>query len=332
MKFVDEALITVQSGDGGAGCVSLRRERFVPKGGPDGGDGGKGGDVIMTATDRKSTLYDFHFQHRFKAEKGRGGGGKQMTGRKGRDVEIEVPVGTLALDPETGEVAFDFTEPGQVFIAARGGIGGKGNKHFATSTNRTPRFAQPGTPGESRTLKLELKLLADIGLVGLPNAGKSTLISILSAARPKIADYPFTTLTPTLGVVRVGDTEPFVVADIPGLIEGASQGAGLGIQFLKHVERTRALVHLIDASDVDLEDPLAPFNTVNTELSSYSEDLIRKRQLVVLNKIDLPEAKEAVERFREALPDREVLTISCATREGIDRLAGKLLELLRSAK
>ena len=258
MKFIDETIITVRSGDGGRGCVSFRREKYVPRGGPDGGDGGKGGDVVLEATSRKRTLYDFRFKREFKAPGGKHGQGKQRTGKNGGDLIIKVPPGTVISDVETGETFKDLVEPGESFTLAHGGEGGRGNARFKTATNRAPRHAQPGRPGQMRTVKLELKLIADVGLVGLPNAGKSTLISAISSAKPKIADYPFTTLTPNLGVVQTGYGEPFIVADIPGLIEGAHKGAGLGIRFLKHIERTRILVHMIDAADIDDTKPLMP--------------------------------------------------------------------------
>jgi GTP-binding protein len=318
VKFIDEAFITVQSGDGGNGCVSFRREKYVPRGGPDGGDGGKGGDVVLVSSSDRRTLYRFRFQREFRAERGAAGQGRQKTGKSGSDALIEVPPGTLIRDAGTGEVVKDFSKPGETFIVARGGRGGKGNTHFKSSTHRTPRFSQPGEPGEIRELKLELKLLADVGIVGLPNAGKSTLISVISSVKPKIADYPFTTLVPNLGVVKAGEREPFVVADIPGLIEGAHQGAGLGIRFLRHVERTRILVHLIDAACIDPEKPLAAYDAVNAELALYSSSLARKPQIIALNKLDLPDAEERASTFKRALKKRQkVHLISAATGKGI---------------
>ena len=251
MKFIDEVTITVLAGKGGSGCVSFRREKYVPRGGPDGGDGGEGGSVIFEASERKHSLLDFRYRNLFRAETGRNGSGQNKHGRGGEDLVVETPVGTALKDPATGEIFADLTEAGTKKVAAKGGRGGKGNAHFVSSTHRTPRFAQEGQPGEERELRLELKLIADVGLVGLPNAGKSTLISVISAARPKIADYPFTTLTPNLGVVQYDDAPPFVIADVPGLIEGAHHGAGLGVRFLKHIERTRVLVHVIDVSKVN---------------------------------------------------------------------------------
>jgi GTP-binding protein len=321
VKFIDEAVITVQSGDGGGGCVSFRREKYVPRGGPDGGDGGKGGDVILAASSGRRTLYPFRFKHEFTAERGAGGQGRQKSGRNGNDLKIEVPPGTTVRDADSGEIIKDFSDPGESFIVVRGGRGGKGNTHFKTSTHRTPRFAQPGEPGEFRRLKLELKLLADVGIIGLPNAGKSTLISVISSARPKIADYPFTTLVPNLGVVQAHGREPFVVADIPGLIAGAHTGAGLGIRFLRHVERTRMLVHLIDAAAIDPEKPLEAFDTVNAEIALYSHSLALKPQLVALNKLDIPGTEKHARAFKAALKKRlKVHLISAATGKGVAQL------------
>jgi GTPase len=324
VKFIDEATIIVQSGHGGPGCVSFRRERFVPKGGPDGGDGGKGGDVILKAASNKRTLFHLKFKKEYKAENGQAGQGSQKYGRSGNDQVIEVPVGTLVRDADSGQLLFDLVTPEEPVVVARGGRGGRGNLHFKTSTHRTPRFAQPGEPGERLLLSLELKLIADVGIVGLPNAGKSTLISAVSSARPKIADYPFTTLTPNLGVVSVKNAEPYVVADIPGLIAGAHEGAGLGIRFLRHVERTRLLIHLLDAGELDENDPLAPYRIIRRELSLHSDSLARKPELVVLNKLDLTGSDHLADLFCRAMPDREVFRISAATREGLDRLAAHI--------
>ena len=333
MKFIDEAVITVQSGDGGNGCVSFRREKYVPRGGPDGGDGGKGGDVVLVSSSDRRTLYPFRFRREFRAERGAAGRGRQKTGKSGSDILIEVPPGTLVRDAETDEIIRDLSIPGEAFVIARGGRGGKGNTHFKTSTHRTPRFSQPGEPGETRRLKLELKLLADVGIVGLPNAGKSTLISVISSVKPKIADYPFTTLVPNLGVVKAGSCEPFVVADIPGLIEGAHRGAGLGIRFLRHVERTRILVHLIDAAGIDPQKPLAAYDAVNAELALYSSSLARKPQLIALNKLDLPGAEAQASAFKQALKKRQKIHfISAATGKGIGPLlseVGRRLDALR---
>ncbi len=328
MKFIDEALITVQSGDGGRGCVSLRREKHVPRGGPDGGDGGKGGDVILKSSLRRRTLYPFQFKRQFKAQKGAHGQGKQKTGRNGPDLILEIPPGTLVKDAATGEILKDFTAAGESFTVVKGGRGGQGNARFKTSINRTPRFAQPGEAGQIRELKLELKLLADVGIIGLPNAGKSTLISVISSAAPKIANYPFTTLTPTLGVVATDWSDPFVVADIPGLIEGAHEGAGLGTQFLRHIERTRILIHLIDAGGIDPKYPRRPFKTVNLELKSFNPQLTQKPQIVVLNKMDLPGASGAAEAFVAALDPEPVFLISAKENQGIKRLLSRTIELL----
>ncbi|MDM8552086.1 GTPase ObgE [Desulfobacterales bacterium HSG2] len=335
MKFIDEATITVRSGDGGSGCVSFRRDRFVARGGPDGGDGGKGGDVILMTTSRKRTLYHFQFKRQFKAPSGRNGQGKQKTGRDGDELIIEIPPGTVVSDADTGQVLKDFVHPDETYIVAKGGRGGQGNKRFTTSTNRAPRFAQPGEPGEGLTLRLELKLLADVGIIGLPNAGKSTLTRAVSSATPEVGAYPFTTLTPSLGVVQTGWAEPFVVADIPGLIEGAHQGAGLGIRFLRHTERTRMLIHLIDASVIDPDNPLAAYESINKELSLYSEKLAEKPQIVVLNKLDVAEADELAKVFRAALKKHPVfrrnpicLSISAIAREGIEELKSETIQLL----
>jgi GTPase len=281
----------------------------------------------------RRTLYPFRFQREFRAERGAGGQGRQKTGKNGSDVLIEVPPGTLVRDAETGEAIKDLARPGETFLVARGGRGGKGNTHFKSSTHRTPRFAQPGESGEIRRLKLELKLLADVGIVGLPNAGKSTLISVISAVKPKIADYPFTTLVPNLGVVKAGEHEPFVVADIPGLIEGAHRGAGLGIRFLRHVERTRILVHLIDAAGIDPEKPLAAYDAVNTELALYSASLARKPQLIALNKLDLTGAEERARAFKRALGKRRTVhLISAATGKGLAPLLSAISRCLNELR
>jgi len=328
VKFIDEAIITVQSGDGGRGCVSFRREKFIPRGGPDGGDGGKGADVVLKTTLRKRTLQQFQFKRQFKAKNGAGGQGKKKTGKTGNDLIIEIPPGTLVSDAETGQILKDLTKPGETFIAAKGGRGGQGNSRFKTSTHRAPRFSQPGEPGETLTLKLDLKLLADVGIIGLPNAGKSTLISSISSANPKIGSYPFTTLTPNLGVVQTPWGEPFIVADIPGLIEGAHKGAGLGIKFLRHIERTRILVHLIDALSIDPNNPLKVYNTINRELAMYSKGLAEKPQIVVLNKLDIPDADEAANIFKSAAEDKKVLLISAITGTGINELKSQIVKLL----
>jgi len=328
VKFIDEAIITVHSGNGGRGCVSFRREKFIPRGGPDGGDGGTGGNVILTVNPNKRTLQHFQYQRTFKAQNGTDGKGAKKTGKKGNDVVIELPPGTLAIDIETGQTIKDFIGPGDTFVIANGGIGGQGNTRFKSSTHRTPRFAQPGEPGQSLTIKLDLKLLADVGIIGRPNAGKSTLIRSITSAKPKTGDYPFTTLTPSLGVVQMGVREPFVIADIPGLIEGAHMGVGLGIKFLRHIERTRILLHLIDISSIDPANPLESFRAINTELAMYNESLVEKLQILVLNKIDLPDAEKNEEIFRSALKNETPVAISALTGTGVDRLIPQVAELL----
>jgi GTPase len=330
MKFIDEVKIRVVAGKGGNGCVSFRREKYVPRGGPDGGDGGQGGSVFLEASERKHSLLDFQFRNLYRAPGGGGGEGQNRHGRSGEDLVLEVPVGTVAKDTETGEILADLAEPGQRWAAAKGGRGGKGNAHFTSSTHRSPRFAQEGPPGEERELKLELKLIADVGLVGLPNAGKSTLISAVSAARPKIADYPFTTHVPNLGVVQYDDAPPFVIADVPGLIEGAHEGAGLGIRFLKHIERTRLLVHVIDTSGVSSENALEPFQAIEHELVSYSEEIANKPRIIVLNKIDLIENKDELEKIAKSYRQLgyPVLLISSLRREGLRELVRLLVARL----
>jgi GTP-binding protein len=300
MKFVDEAHIKVQAGNGGRGCVSFRREKFVPFGGPDGGDGGDGGSVTLRALDGINTLADFRIIRTFKAENGQPGGGRDMTGRGGSDTTVSVPVGTVIRDSETGEVLGDLAKAGMELLVARGGKGGWGNQRFKSSKNRSPRQFGPGLQGEHRELDLELKVIADVGLLGLPNAGKSTLISVVSAARPKVADYPFTTLYPNLGVVACGNQRSFVMADIPGLIEGAADGAGLGIRFLKHLQRTRVLLHLVDILPVDPNaDPVRDASSIVGELGKFSEDLLAKPRWLVLNKSDLLPPEEATAKALE---------------------------------
>jgi GTPase len=329
MKFVDQAKIYVRSGNGGAGCMSFRREKYVPRGGPDGGDGGNGGHVILEASLTKDTLLRFHMNQHFRAENGRPGMGKNKHGASGENMVIRVPLGTTVFDESSGGMLYDLTLPGQRVIVAEGGRGGRGNARFVTPTNRAPRHTQPGEPGLELRLRLELKLLADVGLLGKPNVGKSTLISRLSAARPKIADYPFTTLIPCLGVVAVDADQSYVLADIPGLIEGAGQGAGLGHRFLKHVERCRILLHLLSASDVDPEFPLKNYERINTELEVFDPVLIQKKQLVVVNKLDMPDAGEALACVRRALPEQDVMGISALTGEGLPELKYKLYDMLR---
>jgi GTP-binding protein len=324
VKFIDEVRITVQSGNGGAGCVSFRREKYIPKGGPDGGDGGRGGDVIFKPTTTKRTLYHLQFNRLYKAKNGTGGQGNNRAGKGGDHLVIELPPGTLVIDADSGALLKDLVDTDEVFVVAQGGRGGLGNARFKSSTNRTPRFAQPGEPGQTINLRLELKLLAEVGIVGLPNAGKSTLIAALSSAKPKIADYPFTTLTPNLGVVQTNRREPFIVADIPGLIEGAHAGSGLGIRFLRHVERTRVLLHLVDVAAIDPDQPLKAYETVNRELNQYSQALAQKLQVVVLNKMDVKWAQDAAALFAEAYGETDLLQISAATGQGLERLTAVL--------
>jgi GTP-binding protein len=332
--FVDEARIYNKAGDGGNGCVAFRREKYVPRGGPSGGDGGKGGDVILEASERHNTLVHLRFHPEFKAQRGRHGEGSNRTGHDGVDEVVRVPVGTLVYDEATGELLHDFAAPDERVVMARGGRGGRGNARFATSRRQAPRKAEPGSPGEERRLRLELKLLADVGLVGYPNVGKSTLISRLSAARPKIADYPFTTLEPNLGVVAINEFESFVMADIPGLIEGAHQGQGLGTRFLRHIERTRLLVHLIDVSSTHDRDPVQDFHVIHRELESFSPRLAQKPVLVVASKIDAAQDPERIRRLEAFCRDRDLpcFAISSLTGEGLDRLRFKLAERVREAR
>jgi GTP-binding protein len=329
MPFVDTAIIRVKAGDGGRGCVSFRREKYVPKGGPDGGDGGNGGDVILVADPHLSTLLDYRYRHVYIAENGRPGEGNNRTGRSGAPLELRVPCGTLVRDAITGEILGDLTEPGQRLVVARGGRGGRGNAAFATPTNRAPRFAEPGQPGEERLLQLELKLLADVGLVGFPNAGKSTLLATISAARPKIADYPFTTLSPVLGMVRLGPEQSFVVADIPGLIEGAHSGRGLGLQFLRHIERTRVLVFLLESTSPD---PAADYATLLQELRSYNPELLAKQRIICLSKADLLSEEQRQQLSTLCIDGQSPLLISALTGEGIQQLLYRMWEALQQAR
>ncbi len=333
MKFVDYTKIHVKAGDGGRGCVSFRREKYVPRGGPDGGDGGRGGHVIFHATKELNTLLDFRYRREYIAERGQHGMGKKMHGRDGKDLMIRVPTGTVIKDAETGEVLTDLDTEEMETVIARGGRGGQGNAHFATATRQVPRFAQPGEEGAERSLVLELKLLADVGLIGLPNAGKSTLISVISSARPKIADYPFTTLVPNLGVVKLEKHRSFVVADIPGLIEGAHRGVGLGFQFLRHVERTSVVLHLVDISDNEEGDPVGMLQKINRELELYSPVLLEKPQIVVGTKLDASVDKKrlsSLSRFCRA-EDIDFFPISAVTGRGVKKLlafvAAKVEEL-----
>jgi GTPase len=319
--FVDEAKIHVQSGRGGRGCVSFRREKFVPRGGPDGGDGGKGGDIYLKATGRLNTLQEFRHRRHFKSGHGQHGKGSNQTGRSAEDLWIDIPLGTVIKDAETDEVIADLDHEGATILIARGGRGGRGNSKFVTSSAQAPEYAQEGEPGQEKKLGLELKLLADGGLIGLPNAGKSTLLSRISAAKPKIASYPFTTLTPLLGVVQLDEHSSMVVADIPGLIEGASQGHGLGLQFLRHIERTRILLHLIDVSDEQSEDPIKRFQMIQNELAQYSHDIKEKRQIVVATKLDVANEKY-LKKLKEFATKQHYpfAAISAVTGEGIDNL------------
>ena len=323
MGFLDEAVIHVVSGNGGKGSVSFRRERFIPKGGPDGGDGGKGGDIIIRASNKLHTLSDFSSKRRFKAQDGSPGKGSNQTGKNGEDIVIEVPLGTIISDHNTGEILGDLIQNEQELTILSGGIGGKGNKHFATSTNRAPRFAQSGIPGESKDLKLTLKHLADIGLIGLPNAGKSTLLSCLTMARPKIDAYPFTTIVPNLGILDLDDAESLTIADIPGLIEGASEGKGLGHRFLRHIERTRFLLHVIDISQAPADDPLRDCYILEDELKRYDSSLLRKKRIIIANKIDLErpdriEAKDII--FKINRTGFKTIPVSALTGDGIKEL------------
>ncbi|HEY2867333.1 MAG TPA: GTPase ObgE [Pyrinomonadaceae bacterium] len=328
--FIDRVKIRVKAGDGGNGVTAFRREKFVPRGGPSGGDGAKGGDVWIESDESLNTLLHLRYNPEHHAERGRHGEGSNRHGKDGADVIVKVPVGTEVFDAGSGELLHDFTDVLQRFLAAKGGKGGWGNAHFATSTRQAPRYHYSGRPGEERELQLELKLIADVGLVGFPNAGKSTLISVISAAKPKIADYPFTTLEPNLGVVDLGDFRTFVVADVPGLIEGASEGAGLGDRFLRHIERTRLLLHLVDVSSVSGRDPVVDYEVINKELAAYNEDLAARPQIVVATKIDALDEPERLEnlRRRAETDGREFMAISSVTNRGVKELVNLLAERL----
>lgn len=337
MKFVDEATIDVKGGDGGNGCVGFRREKFIPLGGPDGGDGGDGGSVYLIADSGLNTLADFRYTRRFDAERGQNGMGRDCTGKSGADSHIQVPVGTVVIDADTDEVIGDLVAPGQVLLVAKGGFHGLGNARFKSSVNRAPRQSTPGTPGEERRLRLELKLLADVGLLGMPNAGKSTLIRAISAARPKVADYPFTTLHPNLGVVSIAPHRSFVVADIPGLIEGAAEGAGLGIQFLKHLSRTTLLLHLVDAAPLgEVSDPVDDVRKIEAELQKFSPELAARERWLVLNKIDLLPEEEREARCREIVERLDwsgpVFHICAIKGEGTKELTYKIMEHLEQRR
>jgi GTP-binding protein len=337
MKFVDEADIEVQAGDGGAGCVAFLREKYRPKGGPAGGNGGHGGDVVFAVDSGLSTLLDFKFQPLLRARHGEPGRGKEQHGKAGEDLLVRVPLGTIVRDRESGEIVADLDHPAARAVVARGGRGGRGNATYATATNQAPRYAQPGTPGEHRQLRLELRLMADVGLIGFPNVGKSTLISRVSAARPRVADYPFTTLVPHLGVVRLGDEESFVLADIPGLTEGAHEGHGLGDRFLRHVSRTGLLIHLIDASGIEGRDPLDDYDGINRELARFDPELARKPQIVAGNKIDLVAEPERLDELTKRFRRRglELHLVSAATGAGVSdlmRAAGAGVRRARAAE
>ncbi|MDH5180818.1 MAG: GTPase ObgE [Gammaproteobacteria bacterium] len=337
MKFVDEATIRVEAGNGGNGCVSFRREKYIPKGGPDGGDGGDGGSIYLVGDPNQNTLADFRFTRRFRAENGQSGSGRNMTGKSGEDLYIKVPLGTQVVDDETEELIGDILTEGQTLCVARGGFHGIGNTRYKSSTNRAPRQFTPGTPGEQRHLHLEMKVMADVGLLGLPNAGKSTLIRAISSARPKVADYPFTTLHPNLGVVSVETHRSFVVADIPGIIEGAAEGAGLGLQFLKHVSRTRLLLHLVDVAPLDeTHDPVQDVRIIEGELERYSEELARYDRWLVLNKVDLlPEADQQAtcdEILRRLAWKGPVFSISAMKQQGTQELCYRIMEFIEQQR
>lgn len=330
--FIDIAKIELKAGKGGDGCVSFRREKYEPDGGPYGGDGGDGGSIIFISDESVRTLMDFRYKKHYFAQNGENGRTKKQYGKKGEDLIIKVPIGTLVKDYETDKVIYDFKEKDDKFIIAKGGKGGKGNARFATSTRQAPRFAQPGTKGEQRVINLELKLIADVGLIGLPNVGKSSLLSILSDAKPKIANYHFTTLEPNLGVCRVEENKSFVIADIPGLIEGASSGVGLGFEFLKHVERTRLLVHVLDVSGIEGRDAISDYETIYKELKLYNENLKNKKEIIVLNKIDLLSSDENIKKAKEYFKDKTVLELSAVTKMGIKELKYKIYDELSKIK
>ena len=334
MKFIDEALIRVEAGDGGNGCVSFRREKYIPKGGPDGGDGGDGGDVYLIADENLNTLIDYRFEKRFAAERGENGRSANCTGHRGKDISLRVPVGTRAIDNDTKEVLGDLTKHGAKMLVAKGGYHGLGNTRFKSSVNRAPRQKTNGTPGEKRDLQLELMLLADVGMLGLPNAGKSTFIRAVSAAKPKVADYPFTTLVPSLGVARVDANRSFVIADIPGLIEGASEGAGLGIRFLKHLERCRVLIHLVDIAPIDESDPADNIAVIETELFQYSEKLADKPRWLVFNKIDTISDEDAQQRAQNITEhlgwEDDYYLISAATGKNVLPLTRDIMDFIEA--
>jgi GTP-binding protein len=329
--FFDVAEVYLKAGDGGNGAVSFRREKYIPNGGPDGGDGGNGGNIVFKVDMGLRTLVDFRYKRKYVAQNGERGGGKNCSGRSGQDLVVRVPLGTLVKDKETGRILADLSREGQEEIIVKGGKGGWGNQHFATPTRQAPNFARNGTPGEERMVVLELKLLADVGLIGFPNVGKSTLLSVVSAARPKIADYHFTTLTPNLGVVSLGEGASFVMADIPGLIEGAHKGAGLGHQFLRHIERTRLLIHVVDISEADGRDAISDVDVINQELEKYNPELSKRPQIIAANKVDALTDMSRLERFKNEMEGRgyRVFTLSAATRQGVDELIRYAYERLK---
>ncbi|MEG6614868.1 GTPase ObgE [Peptococcaceae bacterium 1198_IL3148] len=327
--FYDKAKINVKAGDGGSGCVAMRREKYVPEGGPWGGDGGRGGSIYLVADEGLNTLVDFRYKRHFKGERGQHGMGKGMHGHSGEDLVLRVPVGTIVRNAETGAFIADINKPGQRVMVAKGGRGGRGNMRFATAQNKAPTIAEKGEPGEELWISLELKLIADVGLVGFPNAGKSTIISSVSAAKPKIADYPFTTIVPNLGVVRVADGDSFVMADIPGLIEGAHTGIGLGHEFLRHVERNRVLIHVIDTAGTEGRDPVEDFYVINQELEKYNQRLASRPMVIAANKMDIPEAQQNLERLKAELGAKyEIFPVSAVTGQGLDELLLRVAQML----
>ena len=329
--FIDYAKIIVKAGDGGNGAISFRREKYVAAGGPDGGDGGKGGDIYFEVSPNMNTLVDFRYKKKFKAENGKNGEGGHRYGKSGEDLVVKVPIGTIVKDSETGRVMADLSEPNQKQLILSGGRGGKGNSHFATSTRQAPRFAQGGEKGEKKELILELKMLADVGLIGFPNVGKSTFLSVVTDATPKIADYHFTTLEPNLGVVKSDYGDSFVIADIPGIIEGASEGTGLGLKFLRHIERTRLLLHVIDVSGIEGRNPVEDFKTINEELKKYSEKLSKRKQIIVANKIDIMQDESLLNDLEKMAKEKdiEIFKISGATGEGVKELLKRVTEVLK---
>ncbi|MFD1125640.1 GTPase ObgE [Lentilactobacillus raoultii] len=340
--FVDQVKINVQAGNGGNGIVAFRREKYVPNGGPAGGDGGHGGNVIFKVDSGMNTLMDFRYHRKFKADNGRDGGNKSMTGRSAEDLVVPVPEGTTVTNTETGEVIGDLLKPDQELVVAKGGRGGRGNIHFASATNPAPEIAENGEPGQAASLSLELRVLADVGLVGFPSAGKSTLLSVITSAKPKIAGYHFTTLVPNLGMVRLDDGRDFVVADLPGLVEGASKGVGLGFQFLRHVERTRVILHLVDMSGIEDRDPYEDYQAINKELVEYDPTILQRPQIVVATKMDLPNAEENLKAFKKQLTGKqsakddgrvpEILAISSVTHSGLTKLVNQTAELLEQTR